>query len=135
MRGSEIVIFDDKTLGGLLSDIYSISRQNRTEIRELIIEMSKLLVSPHDVINIAPIIQQYLEVGVKNDEQLIKIATIVQRIVTADAYQNTTGDPSELLTEIEKEQLIRNTAPLVKELKDAAAELEDEISHLPKSTK
>jgi len=129
MRGSETLVFDGKTFAGLLEDIYNGSRQNRSEIRSLIVEMSKLLISPSDVINIAPIIQQYLEVGVKNDEQLVKIATIVQRVITADAYQNAANaDPSELLSETEKEQLIKNAS---KELLDATTELQDEIANLP----
>ena len=133
MRGSETQIFDGKTLGSLFEDIYNISRQNRSEIRELVAEMSKLIVSPSDVINIAPVIQQYLEVGVKNDEQLVKLATIVQRIITAESYQNTgNSDASELLSEEEKEQLLRNAT---KELKDTVSELKDDIASLPKTSK
>ena len=123
MRGGETEVFDGKSLSGLLEDIYNISREKRRDIKSLIGELSKKIVSVGDAINIAPIIQQFLEVSVKNDEQLTKIATIVQRIISADAYQRG-GDPAELLTEDEKEQLIKNATI---ELKEAAEELQDEI--------
>lgn len=132
MRGSETIIFDGKTLSELFKDIYDTSRLRRNEIRDLVTELSKLVVSATDAVNIAPIIQQYLDVGVKNDEQLVKLATIVQRIITAEAYKNTApGDASELISEEEKEQLLKNG---VEELKQAAEELEDELTKLPASS-
>ena len=42
-----------------------------------------------------------MEIGVRNDEQLIKMATIVQR-----ALNNTSGEDSMGITEEEKQQLM-----------------------------
>ena len=51
---------------------------------------------------IVPLLKEYLEISVKNDEQLIKMATIVQR-----AVQNEDGDDGNFgMTEDEKQQLL-----------------------------
>ena len=123
MRGSETEVFEGKTLSGLLKDIYNISKDKRQEIKRLIVEYSEMILKPSDVIMVAPLIQQLLEVSVKNDDQLTKIATVVQRVISADAYQKNGGDPTEMLSEVEKEQLVRNAA---KELIEAAKELQHE---------
>ena len=123
MRGSETEVFEGKTLSGLLKDIYNISKDKRQEIKSLIVEYSKMIQKPSDVLMVAPLIQQLLEVSVKNDDQLTKIATVVQRVISADAYQKSGGDPAEMLSEVEKEQLVRNAA---KELIEAAKELQHE---------
>ena len=128
MRGSETEVFEGKTLSGLLKDIYNISKDKRSEIKNLIVEYSKMIKSPSDIILVAPLIQQLLEVSVKNDDQLTKIATVVQRVISADAYQKNGGDPTEMLSEAEKEQLVRNG----KELAAAVKELETETAEIPK---
>ena len=122
MRGSETEVFEGKTLSGLLKDIYNISKEKRADIKNLIIEYTKLILKPSDVIQIAPMIQQLLEVSVKNDDQLTKIAGIVQKVISADAYQKNGGDPTEMLSETEKEQLMRNAT---KELIEAAKEVQE----------
>ena len=35
-------------------------------------------------VQIIPMLKEYLEINVKNDEQLVKLATIVQRITAAE---------------------------------------------------
>jgi hypothetical protein len=127
MRGSEVEVFEGKTFSELLSDIYHTSVNQREEIVGLIETMSKTMTTSVDVINIAPIIQQYLEVAVKNDDQLTKIAAIVQRIISAE--QNASTQNSELLSEAEKEQLIRNAG---KELQQEALEIHKAVEELPK---
>jgi len=61
-------------------------------------------------------LKEYLEINVKNDELLVKLATIVQRLATA-AKQ---GDSDEEfgLSEREKEQLMKNITDTVSELQD-----------------
>lgn len=127
MRGSETEVFEGKTLSQLLKDIYSISAERRKDIKALIAEWSKQINSPATAVQLAPIIKELLEVAVKNDEQLTKIATVVQRIISADAYQKT-GDPTELLTEIEKDQILKNAE---KDLKEAMADIDKDVSKVP----
>lgn len=127
MRGGETEIFDGKTLSNILEDIYNISKEKRKDIRDLILELSKMINSSADAVNVGPLVKDLIDVSVKNDDQLTKIATIVQRIITADAYKGNSGDPAELLSEHEKEQLLRNA---VQEAKQNASEVEDKINEL-----
>ena len=124
MRGSETEVFEGKTLSKLLKDIYDISAERRKEIKGLIAEWSKQITSPATAVQLAPIVKELLEVAVKNDEQLTKIATVVQRIISADAYQKN-GDPTELLTEAEKEQLLKNND------KDVKAAIDSIVAKVP----
>jgi hypothetical protein len=47
------------------------------------------------------LIKEYMEIGVKNDEQLIKMATIIQRVL-----QNQTTEGEYTISEDEKDQLL-----------------------------
>ena len=67
----------------------------------MISELKPLISDIGDATLIVPLIKEYLEIGVRNDEQLIKMATIVQRVVN-----NSNSDDSTGITEAEKEELL-----------------------------
>jgi len=96
-------IFEGKTFEDLSKDIYENSKKKRNQIEILIKEMNKMITTIDDVILLAPIIKEYLEVGVKNDEQLVKLASIVQRIITKSTGKT---DDSLVLSDSEKQELI-----------------------------
>lgn len=99
-------IFNGKSLSSLFKDIYDNSKAKEKQIKELIIQLKDMVESPGDAILIVPLIQGYLEVAVKNDDALIKMANIVQRSINAKGQIET-----ELLSEKDKELLfeqIRN---------------------------
>ena len=78
-------IFDGKTLSDLFSEIHTNSTTTRAQVKGLIGELKPLIENIGDATLIVPIIKEYMEIGVKNDEALIKLATIVQRIEAANA--------------------------------------------------
>jgi len=96
-------IFEGKTFEDLSKDIYENSKKKRNQIEILIKEMNKMITTIDDVILLAPIIKEYLEVGVKNDEQLVKLASIVQRIITKSTGKT---DDALVLSDSEKQELI-----------------------------
>ncbi len=99
-------IFKGKDLSSLFKDIYENSKTKEKQIKELITQLKDMVNEPGDAILIVPLIQGYLEVAVKNDDALIKMANIVQRSVNAKGQVET-----ELLSEKDKELLfeqIRN---------------------------
>ena len=57
-------------------------------------------------VQIIPMLKEYLEINVKNDEQLVKLATIVQRLAQAGGKGESEGEFG--LTEAEKDQLMKN---------------------------
>ena len=83
-------IFKGKSLSQLFSEIYDNSRKKDKQITALIGELKPLIEDIGDATLVVPMIKEYLEIGVKNDEQLVKIATIVQRLETS--MQRSTGD-------------------------------------------
>src|SRR6056300_491415 len=103
-------IFNRKTLSDLFSEIHDNSTNTRAQVKSLIGELKPLIENIGDATLIVPMIKEYMEIGVKNDEALIKLATIIQRIETAQtkdgAGEFDFSDLQDLLeesVEIEKE--------------------------------
>ena len=97
-------IFKGKTYSGLMKDIYVNSKNKEEQINELIMQLQPMIKNFGDATIIVPLIKEYLELAVKNDEHLIKMAAIVQRGISA---ASSAGDPSGvLLTEAEKKDLL-----------------------------
>ena len=94
-------IFDGKTLSDLFSEIHGNSTSTRAQVKALIGELKPLIENIGDATLIVPMIKEYMEIGVKNDEQLIKMATIVQR-----ALQTETAEGDFSISDEEKEQLL-----------------------------
>ena len=95
-------IFEGKTFESLLKDIYTNSSRKETQIQILITELKPMIKNIGDAVIIVPLLKDYMEIAVKNDEALIKMAAIVQK-----AQNRTTGDTGSMyLTDAEKEQLI-----------------------------
>ena len=78
-------IFKGKTLSDLFGEIYDNSKETKSQVKGLIGELKPLIENIGDATLIVPMIKEYMEIGVKNDEALIKLATIIQRIETAQA--------------------------------------------------
>jgi len=85
-------IFKGKTLSDLFGEIYDNSKETKLQVRALINELKPLIEGIGDATLIVPMIKEYMEIGVKNDEHLIKLATVVQRIETAQAKGDGAGD-------------------------------------------
>ena len=104
------IIFKKKKFSDILSEIYDNQKQKQQQISILISELKPLIQDIGDATLIVPLIKEYLDLGIKNDEQLIKVATIVQRMVKS-SENNGTG---ELISEEEKAQLMKE----INKLKD-----------------
>jgi len=78
-------------------------------------------------VQIIPMLKEYLEINVKNDEQLVKLATIVQRITAAEKRISDNGDEYGL-SESEKEQLMNAIESDVQELQNKKDEIDSSIS-------
>ena len=82
-------IFKNKTLSDLFGEIYENSSSTRAQVKGLIAELKPLIENIGDATLIVPMMKEYMEIGVKNDEHLIKLATVIQRI---EAIQARVGD-------------------------------------------
>ena len=96
------ILFDDKSFGDLLKEIHGNQKKKAKQLASLIAELRPLVQSLGDATVIVPLIKEYMEISVKNDDQLIKMAAIVQRLSSGAASNGDSG----LLTEEEMDQLM-----------------------------
>ena len=109
-------VFDGKSFSSLLEDIYKNSRKKELQINSLISELKPLIQNIGDATIIVPLIKEYLDVAVKNDDALVRMAAIVQRAMARNDSDNL---DALLLTEEEKKQLLEAAT----EVKEPAEEL------------
>ena len=102
-------IFGDKSFSDILEEIYNNQKKRDAQVTALISELKPLINEIGDATLIVPLIKEYMEIGVKNDDALIKMATIIQRVVnnsSEDGGIGITDDEKEaLLIEMEKLQI------------------------------
>lgn len=108
-------IFEKTTLQDLFKEIHQNQKNKRVQLDLLISDLTGMITSPDDAVVVVPMIKEYFEVGVKNDEQLVKIASIVTRIIQSEMRQTDSGE-SELLSDDEKEQLMSALSSEVEKL-------------------
>jgi hypothetical protein len=96
------IVFGKKKFSSLLEEIYNNQKKKENQISALISELKPLISDIGDATLIVPLIKEYMDIGVKNDDLLIKMATLVQRALQAEA----TGDESFGISDDEKEQLL-----------------------------
>ena len=102
-----------KKFSDILQEIYTNQTEKKAQVSALISELKPLISDIGDATLIVPLIKEYMEIGVKNDEQLIKMATIVQR-----ALQTATAEGDFAISEEEKEQLLEAMKELQVDPKD-----------------
>ncbi len=101
MGALDSVVFGKKKFSDILSEIYDNQKTKQQQITGLISELKPLINDIGDATLIVPLIKEYMEIGVRNDEQLIKMATIIQRVLNNSISDDPTG-----ITDAEKEQLM-----------------------------
>jgi hypothetical protein len=105
-------VFGDKKFSDLLEEIYQNQKKRDAQVVALISELKPLVQEIGDATLIVPLIKEYMEIGVKNDDSLIKMATIVQR-----ALQNMEVGGGLGITDEEKDQLLAEMEKISKENK------------------
>ena len=115
-------IFGDKNFSDLSEEIYENSKLKKTQIDLLVQEVHGYIQGIEDIAIVGPILKELMDVGVKNDDNLLKLATVIQRIMNKQA--DVTEETS-LLSEDEKEELMSS-------LEDAAASLQNKSDELSK---
>ena len=106
MGALDSVVFGKKKFSNILEEIYNNQKKKEKQISGLISELKPLISDIGDATLIVPLIKEYMDIGVRNDEQLIKMATIVQRVLNNKISEDTLGiteeEKSELMAELDK---------------------------------
>ena len=113
-------IFEGKTFQDLTKDIYKNTTDRKLQIDLLIQEIHGFITTIDDVVMVAPIIKEYMDTAVRNDEHLVKLAGVLQRIISKSQGES---DESMLLSDEEKAELMGT-------LQDTVADLEKESQRL-----
>lgn len=77
------VIFGKKSLSDLLKEIHTNSKETRQQILALIRELQPLVENIGDATLVVPLIKDYLDMKIKNDEIIVKMVGIIQRMETS----------------------------------------------------
>ena len=114
-------IFEGKTFQDLTKDIYENTTKRKTQIDLLISEIHGFITTIDDVVLVAPIIKEYMDTAVRNDEHLVKLAGVLQRIISKSQGDS---DESMLLSDEEKEELMGTLQDTVDDLQKESEKLE-----------
>ena len=97
-------IFKGKSLSSLFQDIYENQNYNRKQLDVLTRNNTSMIKDGDTAVQIVPMIKEYLEINVRNDELLVKLAGIVQKIITAESKGESESEFG--LSEIEKQEIM-----------------------------
>jgi hypothetical protein len=82
---NKVIVYKDKTLEDLFEEIHKNSKQKNIQINGIIADMKNKVENMSDILKVAPILKDYIDVGVKNNEHIIKLTGIIQRLENAKA--------------------------------------------------
>lgn len=97
------LIFKSTTFSDIMSDVYHNSKKKDRQIAQLISQLQPLIKNASDATIIVPLIKEYMDVAVKNDDHLIKLAAIVQRYIST---KQTIAGADSFMSDEEKQQLL-----------------------------
>lgn len=109
---SDFEIYKGKSFAALCKEIVVNQNEKKDQLDILISELRSLIKGVNDAIVIVPLIRDYLDVGVKNDEQLVKLAAIIQRIISKQNEGTDVGANGFTITDEERKQLMEEVEKL-----------------------
>ena len=118
-------VFEGKSLSSLFQDIYTNTEYNRKQLDVLTKELVQYIKDGDTAVQIVPMIKEYLEINVKNDDQLVKMAGIVQRLVSAESRGASEDEFG--LSEEEKNQLINNLEESILDIQSESDKIHKKI--------
>ena len=118
-------IFDGKSLSSLFKDIYDNTEFNRKQLEVLTKELVHFIKDGDTAVQIVPMIKEYLEINVKNDDQLVKLAGIVQRLISAESRVGAEDEYG--LSDEEKNQLLSGIEDSIKDIQVESDKIHNKI--------
>ena len=119
---NDFKIFGDKNFSDLSKEIYENSKLKKTQIDLLIQEVHGYIQGIEDIAIVGPIIKELMDVGIKNDDNLVKLATLYQRIMSKQTIDESGVS---LLSDEEKEQLMASLEDVAEDLQKKKDDIVD----------
>ena len=123
-------IFEGKSLSGLFQDIYENTKTNKTQLEVLMKEVVGFIKDGDTAVQIIPMLKEYLEINVKNDDQLVKVAAIVQRMIATESKGSSEEEFG--LSDSEKEQLMAAVEDVANDVQKHSDKISDDVNFLEK---
>jgi len=117
MDFSQVNLFGKKSFSDLLKEIHTNQKDKEVQLRSLIEGLKPLITSPGEATMIVPLIKEYMELAIKNDDALIKMAGIVQRAMNSKMVYS-----EEILSDEDKEMLFTSLQELDKKVEEVKIE-------------
>ena len=95
------IVFGKKKFSDLLEEIYDNQKRKDKQVTALVKELQPMIEEIGDATLIVPLIKEYMEIGVKNDDLLIKMAALAQRAMNSESTDTGLG-----ISDEEKQQLL-----------------------------
>ena len=119
-------IFDGTSFADLCKEVVSRSSSKKDQLDTLISDIRPLIKNSNDAMMFLPRIKELLDVGVKNDEQLVKLMAVLQRTATSSDGE---GNNEYSLSEEDKEQLLSLAKQADTEVADIKKQIDTDISN------
>ena len=119
---NDIKIFGDKNFSDLSKEIYENNKLKKTQIDLLIQEVHGYIQGIEDIAIVGPIIKELMDVCIKNDDNLVKLATLYQRIMSKQTIDESGVS---LLSDEEKEQLMASLEDVAEDLQKKKDDIVD----------
>jgi hypothetical protein len=121
---TEFELFKGTNFSDLMRDIYHNSKKKARQIDLLIKNLEPMIKNTGDATVVVPMIKDYLEVSVKNDDALIKLAAVVQRIISANSKDDDSNEFG--LTDEERARLLEEAEAEIEKLTPQLKDTETE---------
>jgi hypothetical protein len=115
MESAEFELYKGKSFASLCKDIVNNSEEKKTQLDIVITDLRDMIKTVNDAVTIVPLLKDYFDAGIRNDEQLIKLAAIIQRLIS-DKTSGEADSNGGVLSDDEKKQLmsaIEETAKVI----------------------
>tara|TARA_R100001377_G_scaffold82686_1_gene63332 strand:- start:1430 stop:1858 length:429 start_codon:yes stop_codon:yes gene_type:complete len=123
---TEFELFKGTNFSDLMRDIYHNSKKKARQIDALIKSLEPMIKNTGDATVVVPMIKDYLDVSVKNDDALIKLAAVVQRIISANSKDDDSNEFG--LTDEERTKLLEEAESELEKL-NPQVKVEDGIKN------
>jgi hypothetical protein len=102
---TDFELFEGKSFKDLCKDIVTNQSRRKAQLEVFIGDLLPMIKTANDAMVVVPLIKQYIDAGITNDEHLVKLAQICQRIMAIQAASEANGG-SYGLSEEEKKELM-----------------------------
>jgi hypothetical protein len=124
---NEFEVWKGKDLSALFRDIYNNQRDTKSQITILIDSLRPLIKNAGDAAVIVPLIKDYLDVSVKNDSNVVRLAAIVERLYAAEKLGGGEDGNGLGLTDAERRQLEASAEEELKKLRGGGTDFQKQI--------